>query len=425
MTPPDRKPVRQGGEPFPGPGRSAAVCVPGPESGITARIIGFTSFTFVVYLAIGLPLAVLPAYVHLRMGFSAALAGLVISVQYIATFLSRPWAGHISDHSGAKFSVLWGMGMCGASGAMLLAAALFRGVPWASVCLLLASRLVLGIGESLGSTGATLWGINSVGPEHTAKVISLNGICTYGAMALGAPLGVVLESRFGLGSIGLLVMAVSAISLAQAVGKHPSPVIAGEHLPFRNVLGRVAPYGLGLALAGLGYSVLATFVTLFYASRHWDGAALCLTAFGCTFITARLLFIHTIDRFGGFPVAITALSVESLGVLLLWRAQSPWTAIAAAALTGFGFSLVFPSIGVEAVRRVPERNRGTALGVYTGFSDVSFFLVGPTAGAIIGTFGYSSAFLFALMSVLASLVMIGMLAGKSAKQDAMDTVAEP
>ena len=43
----------------------------------------------------------------------------------------------------------------------------------------------------------------------------------------------------------------------------------GEHLPFRHVLGRVAPHGMGLALGGVGYSVLATFVTLFYASRHW------------------------------------------------------------------------------------------------------------------------------------------------------------
>lgn len=374
--------------------------------GITGQIVGFTSFTFVVYLAIGLPLAILPAYVHLRMGFSAALAGLVISVQYIATFLSRPWAGHISDHSGAKIAVIWGMAMCTGSGALLLAAAVLHGTPWLSIVCLIASRLALGVGESLGSTGATLWGISSVGQENTAKVISYNGISTYGAMALGAPLGVVLETHFGLLSLGVLTMAVCGASVAFALGKRPVPVVAGEHLPFQSVLGRVAPHGIGLALGGVGYSVLATFVTLFYASRHWDGAALCLTAFGVTFIAARLLFIHAIERFGGFPVAIACLTVESLGVLMLWLAHAPWIALAAAALTGFGFSLVFPAIGVEAVKRVPERNRGTALGVYTGFSDVSFFLVGPIAGTVIGAFGYASAFLFALVCVLTSLGIV-------------------
>lgn len=377
--------------------------------GITGQIVSFTSFTFVVYLAIGLPLAILPAYVHLRMGFSAALAGLVISVQYIATFLSRPWAGHISDHAGAKIAVIWGMAMCTGSGALLLAAALLHGTPWVSILSLIASRLALGVGESLGSTGATLWGISAVGPQNTAKVISFNGISTYGALALGAPLGVVLETRFGLASLGLLTMAVCAATVFFAMGKQAAPVIAGEHLPFQSVLGRVAPHGIALALGGVGYSVLATFVTLFYASRHWDGAALCLTAFGITFIAARLLFIHSIERFGGYPVAITCLAVESVGVLMLWLAHSPWTAMTAASLTGFGFALVFPAVGVEAVRRVPEKNRGTALGLYTGFSDVSFFLVGPIAGTVIGAFGYASAFLFALICVITSLGVVVVL----------------
>jgi hypothetical protein len=39
------------------------------------RLISFVYFTFVCYLSIGLPLAVLPPYVHYRMGYSAALAG--------------------------------------------------------------------------------------------------------------------------------------------------------------------------------------------------------------------------------------------------------------------------------------------------------------------------------------------------------------
>jgi MFS family permease len=382
------------------------------SDGGTWKIISFTSITAVVYLAIGLPLAILPPYVHLRMGYPASIAGLVISIQYIATFLSRPWAGRISDRVGAKVSVLWGMAACTASGALLLGAALHRNPAWLSFTALIASRLLLGVGESLGSTGSTLWGITAAGQEHTAKVISFNGVSTYGALALGAPLGVVMEARWGLGAIGVLTIIVCAATFAFAWAKEPIPVVEGEHLPFRNVLWRVTPHGMGLALGGVGYSALATFVTLFYASRHWGGAALCLTAFGAAFISARLLFIRTIGFLGGFPVAKVCLVVESVGVLLLWLAVSPWMAFAGAALSGFGYSLVFPSLGVEAVERVPVENRGTALGVYTVFADVSFFLVGPVAGAIIGAFGYASVFLFALICVLAALVIVFVLARK-------------
>ena len=395
--------------------QASASGVPASQ-GSTRQILGFVSFTFICYLAIGLPLAVLPAYVHLQMGFNAALAGLVISIQYIATFLSRPWAGRISDHAGAKVSVIWGMGACTASGVLLLGAALLHRNPaWLSVSILLASRLVLGVGESLGSTGATLWGITAAGQEYTAKVISYNGVATYGALALGAPLGVVLLQHWGLMPIAVVTIVLCGLSVLFAMSKHPVPVVPGEHLPFRDVLGRVTPHGMGLALGGVGYSVLATFVTLFYASRSWNGAALCLTGFGVAFIVARLAFIRTISHFGGFPVGITCLIVESIGVLLLWRSISPWMALGGAALTGFGFSLVFPALGVEAVKHVPERSRGTALGVYTVFADVSFFLVGPIAGAVIGAFGYANVFLFALLCVLASLGIVLVLASRGRK----------
>ncbi|HEY1646370.1 MAG TPA: MFS transporter [Terracidiphilus sp.] len=389
---------------------SASATVPATTRSLsrsgTWHILGFVYFTFICYVSIGLPLAVLPPYVHLRMGYSAVLAGLVISIQYIATLASRPWAGRISDRQGAKISVIWGMAACTASGGLLVAAAALSSVHWLSFWSLILSRLILGVGESLGSTGATLWGITSAGPDATAKVISYNGICTYGAMALGAPLGVVMDQQWGLSSLGIFTILIGAFSVFLATRKDPVPVMQGEHLPFSHVLGRVAPHGMGLALGGVCYSVLATFITLFYAARHWNGAALCLTAFGVAFILARLLFIQTINRFGGFPVAMACLLVESAGLFLLWRSNSPWIALTGAALGGFGFSLVFPAIGVEAVKRVSENNRGTALGVFTAFADVSFFLVGPIAGAIIGWFGYRSVFLFALISVFAALGIV-------------------
>jgi predicted MFS family arabinose efflux permease len=162
----------------------------------------------------------------------------------------------------------------------------------------------------------------------------------------------------------------------------------------------------------VGYSALATFVTLFYASRRWDGAALCLTAFGFAFIATRLMFIRTIGTFGGFPVTKVCLVIESFGVLLLWLSVSPWMALGGAALAGAGYSLVFPALGVEAVERVPVENRGTALSVYTVFADVSFFMVGPVAGAVIGAFGYASVFLFAWICVLAALAIVLILAKK-------------
>ncbi|STW29415.1 transporter [Klebsiella michiganensis] len=53
-------------------------------------------------------------------------------------------------------------------------------------------------GESFTAIGATLWGIKTVGAIHTSRVISWNGMATYVAMAVGAPLGVMLNGYFGI-----------------------------------------------------------------------------------------------------------------------------------------------------------------------------------------------------------------------------------
>jgi len=71
---------------------------------LNLRIISVVIFNFASYFIIGLPLAVLPGYVHDVMGFSAFWAGLVISLQYFATLLSRPHAGRYADSLGPKRS---------------------------------------------------------------------------------------------------------------------------------------------------------------------------------------------------------------------------------------------------------------------------------------------------------------------------------
>ena len=121
---------------------------------VTAQIVSTVALTFIVYLMIGLPLAVLPPYVHDRLGFGSFLSGLTISVQYLATLANRPQAGRMADTSGPKRTVLLGLATGAASGAFLLLASILAATPSASLASLLVSRLLLGFGESWVGTGA-------------------------------------------------------------------------------------------------------------------------------------------------------------------------------------------------------------------------------------------------------------------------------
>ena len=103
---------------------------------LNLRIVSVVIFNFASYLTIGLPLAVLPGYVHDVMGFSAFWAGLVISLQYFATLLSRPHAGRYADTFGPKSIVVVGLCGCFLSGLSYLLAAATSHWPLVSLALL-------------------------------------------------------------------------------------------------------------------------------------------------------------------------------------------------------------------------------------------------------------------------------------------------
>ncbi|RZT39534.1 MFS transporter [Cupriavidus agavae] len=383
---------------------------------VTRRILSVVAFNFVAYLAVGLPLAVVPGFVHGDLGYSAVLAGLAISVQYLATLLSRPWAGTLCDTQGPKRSVLTGMALVTGSGVLTLVAALFAGTDWLGLGWLLAGRLMLGAGESLVTTGTIAWGIGSAGSRHTAKVISWNGMTTYGALAVGAPVGVVLAGFGGLAIIGVVTTALAGVALLVARRRPPVPILKGERLPFRRVFRAMTPFGVCLALGSVGFGAITAFITLYYAGHGWDHAALALTALGTCFVLARLLMADTISRFGGYPVALVSFAVEAAGLAIIWMAHAPWQALAGAAVVGFGFSLVFPSLGMEAVRRVPATNRGSALGAYSLFLDFALGLTGPIAGVIAKQGGYPAVYLFAALCAVGGLVLSQVLAARNREQ---------
>ncbi|QXI50060.1 MFS transporter [Pseudomonas anuradhapurensis] len=374
-----------------------------PAAGITLQILSIVFYTFIAFLCIGLPIAVLPSHVHDQLGYGAIVAGATIGLQYLATLLSRPFAGRVADSLGGKRAIRFGLLGIAGCGLLTWLSALTLALPPLSLALLLGGRLLLGIAQGLIGVATLSWGISQVGPEHTARVISWNGIASYGAIALGAPLGVLTVDGLGFSVLGPVLLAL-ALSALLVLRKRADVVVArGERLPFWSAFARVAPCGLGLTLASIGYGTLTTFVTLYYLERGWLGAAWCLTAFGTCFIISRLLFVNAVNRFGGYNVAMACMATEVLGLSLLWLAAAPPWALVGAGLTGFGLSLVYPALGVEAIRQVPASSRGAGLGAYAVFFDMALAIAGPLMGAVAVHLGYALVFAVAALLALAGV----------------------
>lgn len=365
--------------------------------------------TALTYFCVGLPLAVIPQWVDRDLEFSAAVAGIAISIQYVATIVSRGMVGPMIDTAGPKRAILIGMACGAASGLVLLAAARVAASPAPALAILFASRIALGFGESLVGTGAIAWGIGRAGAANTARTISWNGIATYGGIAAGAPAGVLLFQAGGIAAVGIALMATGLAGLAFAATQPRIAAMTAERLPYSAVFARILPYGAALGLGAIGFGAITAFIALDYAAHGWAAAWAAISAFGVAFVVARLLCVGAIARRGGLNVAAVFLVIEAAGLLLIWLAPAPTVAAVGAGVAGFGFSLLFPALGMVVVDLVPPQSRGSAIGAYSMFTDVALCVTGPVAGLLVVHGGHAAPFLFGALASLTALAIVSAL----------------
>ncbi|MCU1781039.1 MULTISPECIES: arabinose transporter [unclassified Pseudomonas] len=379
---------------------------------VVLKLLPITLAVFVGFLIIGLQLPVLPLHLNHTLGMSTLVVGMVVGAQFAAALLSRAWAGNFADMRGPKRAMLIGMLVAASSGVLYLASLAFVDTPALSVWVLLAGRVVLALGESLIITGSMGWGMGLVGPQNAGKVMAWIGIAIYAAFALGAPLGVAINSQWGFSGISIATLLLPLCAFAIVAGAKGVAPTSQRRTSFYKVLGTVWLPGLGLAFSSIGFGLITAFIALLFASKNWGNASFAFTAFGLAFIGARIFFGHLPDKLGGAVVALVCVLIEAAGQLLIWGAGSPLMAYLGAALTGFGYSLAFPGFGVEAIKRAPPQTRGLAMGAYVAFLDIALGISSPLAGALAGAAGVGSVYLAGAVAVAMSVVVAWVLLAK-------------
>ena len=381
----------------------------GPQSRSMTALLPIMGVVSVAFLVIGFALPVLPLHVHQDLGLSTFVVGLVAGSQFAASLISRIWAGRYADSRGAKRAVVVGLLTAVVGGLLYLISLRFVGAPWLSAMILLGGRALLGEAESLVITGAVSWGLWLAGPSNTGRVIAWVGMAMFASLAFGAPVGTTLYALGGFSAVAVATMLVPLFAVPLVAPLSAVPAQRGTQAGLMKVLRAVWLPGFGSALSTVGFGAMIAFSALVSAQHGRSPVWLTFSAFAIALVAARLFLGHIPDMLGGAKVALICVFVEAAGLALIWYSSNSTLAALGAALTGFGYSLVYPGLGIEAVRRGPPQSRGLAMGAYTVFLDLALGFGSPVLGLLAGWSGVGSVFLASAILALGGAVVAGWL----------------
>jgi len=360
---------------------------------IVSALAPLMAAVLIGFLVIGAALPVLPLHVRDGLGFGPVMVGIVAGCQFAAALIARIWAGQTADTRGSKWAVMVGLLGAALAGVFYLLSLSFLDLPAISIGVLLAGRAVLGGAESFIITGATTWGLARLGAHNSGKVIAWMGTAMFAAFAAGAPLGTALYEAGGFGAISSATIVAPLLTLIVIAPLRPAATSHTGGPGILSVASRIWLPGLGAALSSVGFGAIVAFGSLLFANHGWMPVWLAFSAYAVSLIVARMLFGHLPDQIGGATVALLFVLIEAAGLALMFAASGTKTATLGAALTGFGYSLVFPALGVEAVRRAPPESRGVAMGAYTACLDIALGVSGPALGVMASRTGLGFVFL--------------------------------
>ncbi len=366
-------------------------------SGFGTRFWFLIGATFLGFLGIGTVLPGLAPHVRHDLGGSDQTVGIVIGIFSFVALGSRFFSGPLADNRGRKIAFLTGLVSCALAGVAYL---LPLGMAGAYL-----GRIFQGFGEACLYTGAAAWAVEVAGIHRSGQALGYVSSGIWGGISAGPVVGHWLGS-FERAAMMQVVAAALAIAILMQVPEEYQPA---THPVRRRWVPRsiVAP-GIAIGFVNVHYPVVAGFLILHLARFGKPGfgsaGSLAFSAYALLILVSRFFLGGLPDRIHPAITYYGGISAMAIGLVMIAWAPTAAVAVCAAALLGFGFSFPWSAVASTVLRRTPERERGSALGVLTAFYDLFVGFSSLAAGAIANTLGYSAAFLMAAVAIIAAAV---------------------
>jgi MFS family permease len=355
---------------------------------------------FGVFVTIGMLLPVLPVFAAGPLDVGSVGVGIAVAAASPTALLFQPLAGRIGDRRGRRILVI--------SGALVVAGSVAAYTVADTLELLVALRLVSGIGEALIFVGAATIVVDLAPEGRRGEALSLYSLGLWGGLAIGPLLGelVLADDRYDAVWLTAAGCSVAAALLALALPETRPDAAAKAPRPAKLVHPAAIGPGLVLVASVVGFAGFNAFVALYARDLGLSGAGAVFLLFSGIVVGIRIFGRRLPDRLGAKKASGSALVLLAAGLLTIGLWNAPVGLFVGTAIFAVGQALAFPALMTLAVAAAPPTERSSVVGTFSACADVGFAVGALGLGGVAAAAGYEGVFVVgALSSVVGALLL--------------------
>ena len=345
-------------------------------------------------------LSTFPFYVK-ALGGTEALAGICAAVFSFVAVIVRPFIGWWLDNGVRRTALVIGLLL------MSLAPAGYVLVP--SLSIVIACRMVHGVGLSFSNSTTATVASDVICKPRFAEGMGYFGMATALASAIAPALGLSLMEGAGFQALYLTATGIALVGLVLFMFiKAPRIDVPKRRLDLKTLVNRDSlPASVTMLVFMFTFGALENFEAIFASEQGLPSGSLYFVIMSVMLLLVRIFLGKLVDQRGEAIFVYTCNAAMLVAFLLLALAPNAVTYVVSAALAGYAFGGLEPSLQSMAVHTSTDETRGSANSTFLCGYDIGYGLGGGIAGSLITSFGYSAMWaIVSLACVISVLIYI-------------------
>lgn len=343
-------------------------------------------------------LSTFPFYIQ-SLGGSEAVVGICAAAFAFVAVIIRPFVGWWLDNGVRKVALVVGL--------LLLGAAPLGYVFVPVLSMSIAFRMLHGIGLSFSNSTTATVASDVICRPRFAEGMGYFGMATALASAIAPALGLSLMEGFGFGTLYAVAAGIAGLGLVLFAFVRTRKVnVPKKKLDLRTIINRDSlPATATMLVFMLTFGALENFVAIFAAENSLPSGSIYFIVMSVMLLVVRITLGKLVDQRGEAIFVYTCNAAMLVAFLLLALVPNTATYILSAALAGYAFGGLEPSLQSMAVHTSTDETRGSANSTFLCGYDIGYGLGGGLAGSLITAMGYSSMWMIVSLACVASVLI--------------------